>query len=155
MNNKNVSIKEVAKLISTSLAVLGFKKRGNSWYRSNDEVVQVVNLQKSQWGEQYYENLGVLIRILDDTLMPRPARCHLVARLSMLVQNNSGEDYVIDLEKPEPFNNIQRVLGALENSKRIFLEKCSTLKGILKFLKSNSTVIVSADARLFIKESKL
>ena len=32
-------------------------KKSSTWYRSTDEVIQAVNLQKSQYGPSYYVNI--------------------------------------------------------------------------------------------------
>ena len=144
------SIKEIESGVSEALCDLGFKKKGKSWYRVTDETVQVTNLQRSQWGEQYYLNLGILIRALDDTRSPRPSKCHLVARLAMLDSGRDPSDFVIDLEKPEPQKKLKRTLQALASVGRRFLEKCATLKGIRDFLRTDPGVLVSAEAREFL-----
>jgi hypothetical protein len=37
----------------------GFSKTSGSWYRVTNEVITVVQLQKSQYGLQYYVNLAL------------------------------------------------------------------------------------------------
>lgn len=63
----------------------GFAKRSGSWYRSSDEVVTVVELQKSQYGPKYYINLGLWLRALGESTAPKEQSCHVRTRLSSLV----------------------------------------------------------------------
>lgn len=37
----------------------GFKCKNNSWYRLRNDLIQILNIQKSAWGDQYYINLGL------------------------------------------------------------------------------------------------
>jgi hypothetical protein len=144
------SVKEIESGVSEVLCDLGFKKRGRSWYRVTDETVQVTNLQRSQWGEQYYLNFGILIRALDETRSPRPSQCHFVARLAMLVSGRDPNDFVIDLEKAEPQKKLKGTLQTLASVGKTFLEKCATLKGMREFLRTDPGVLVSAEAREFL-----
>jgi hypothetical protein len=52
------------------LAPAGFQRRGASWSRRFDDVVQLVELQRSSFGEQYYLNVGLWLT----TLGPVPQR---------------------------------------------------------------------------------
>lgn len=49
----------------------GFSKRSGSWYRISDEVITVVELQKSQYGLQYYVNLALWLRPLGEVKTPK------------------------------------------------------------------------------------
>lgn len=48
------------------LGPAGFTRKGDSWYRRSEEIVEVVNLQKSQWGAQFYLNYGIWLRALGE-----------------------------------------------------------------------------------------
>ncbi len=37
----------------------GYRCKRTSWYRQVNDVVQIFNIQKSVWGDQYYINLGI------------------------------------------------------------------------------------------------
>jgi len=41
-------------LLDETLGALGFKRKGTLWTRSVNDVYQSVEMQKSQFGEQYY-----------------------------------------------------------------------------------------------------
>ena len=70
-----------AQIIKPRLKELGFKKSGLNWRRSLPDLVHVVNIQRSQWGPEFYINLGVYITALGSDDQPRHNRCHIRARL--------------------------------------------------------------------------
>lgn len=77
----------------------GFEKRSGSWYRRGGEVVSISNLQKSQYGPQYYFNQGFWLRALGDEHFPKSNQAHIVTRLEDLipeVEQRVGE--LLDLE---------------------------------------------------------
>jgi hypothetical protein len=43
--------KELERAIARILKPLGYTKRAATWYREREQVISVVNLQRSQWGE--------------------------------------------------------------------------------------------------------
>lgn len=73
----------------------GFSKKSGSWYRVSDEVITVVELQKSQYGLQYYVNVALWLRALGEANAPKEQACHVRTRLSRLV--GSAEDWLSSL----------------------------------------------------------
>jgi hypothetical protein len=56
----------------------GFLKKGQTWYSCRPEVIGVLELQKSDWADHYYLNIGFFIRSLDPSMEFPPERlCHL------------------------------------------------------------------------------
>ena len=43
---------------------LGFKKSGATWRKDLGEAIAVFNVQKSQWGSDYYLNVGLYFNTL-------------------------------------------------------------------------------------------
>lgn len=88
-------------VIDDPLKKLGFTKKSNSWYLVNEEVVLVVNLQKSQYGEQHYVNLGVALKSFGADGFPKEHLCDIRFRLSSVVPKERREecDIAFDLEK--------------------------------------------------------
>lgn len=79
----------------------GFSKEGGSWYRVTDDVITVVELQKSQYGLQYYVNIALWLRLLGEANMPKEHVCHVRTRLSRLVGNEAGRlEALLDLDVP-------------------------------------------------------
>jgi hypothetical protein len=69
---------------AASLQAAGFKKKGDSWCRHTDDAVLVANLQKSNFGEQYYVNLAVWLKALGTATCPKEHQCHLRIRATSL-----------------------------------------------------------------------
>ncbi|MBV7519968.1 DUF4304 domain-containing protein [Ensifer sp. ENS12] len=64
----------VADAVSSLLKPLGFRRKSSSWYLENDETVLIVNVQRSQFGPQYYLNFSVVIRAI--STVPQPKEYH-------------------------------------------------------------------------------
>src|SRR5687767_3325213 len=75
----------IEEAIAPAMKSNGFKKKARTWWRTTDDSVQVVNLQKSAYGEQLYVNLGLFIRSLGSEQTPPENRCHIRARLELVV----------------------------------------------------------------------
>lgn len=59
-------------IFKTELKRLGFSKKASTWYRTFDEVIQIVNLQKSSWSsDDHYLNIAFYLRALGDDLKPK------------------------------------------------------------------------------------
>jgi hypothetical protein len=81
----------------------GFSKKSGSWYGVNDEVITVVELQKSQYGLQYYVNLALWLRSLGEAKTPKEQACHVRTRLSRIVGSEEGRlSALLDLDVPMP-----------------------------------------------------
>ena len=52
---------DLANILSDFLVPLGFKKKGNWWARNRNEINTLVDLQKSQFGNQFYVNYGFVL----------------------------------------------------------------------------------------------
>jgi hypothetical protein len=76
----------VEKELKALLKGLSFSKRGSTWHRECEEVIQVINLQGSQWSDAFYINLGVYVRCLGEECYPRECFCHVRSRLSRLAR---------------------------------------------------------------------
>jgi capsule polysaccharide export protein KpsC/LpsZ len=62
-----------------------FAKKGGSWFRTGDDVITVVQLQKSNYGLQYYVNVALWLRPLGEATFPKEQTCHVRSRLDDLV----------------------------------------------------------------------
>jgi hypothetical protein len=71
--------------LSKTLEKYDCRRKTNSWYCSNDETVIMVNLQKSQYGEQYYVNFGIALRQLVPEQFPKEQHCNIRFRLASVV----------------------------------------------------------------------
>src|SRR5258708_17263146 len=66
-------------------------KKSGTWYRSTDEVIKAVNLQKSQYGPSYYVNAGWSLRSLGDVKFPKDHQWHVSIRLESLAAERADE----------------------------------------------------------------
>lgn len=75
------AISDIERGISAALRPVGFARSRRNWRRVDEEIVQVVNLQKSQYGDQCFLNIGFFLRQLDpDVTAPVEHRCHVRLR---------------------------------------------------------------------------
>lgn len=63
----------------------GFLKDGPTWRKTSTDAIVVFNIQGSQWGRQFYLNLGTYLRQLGPETAPTEYRCHVRVRLSELM----------------------------------------------------------------------
>ncbi|MDH6434801.1 hypothetical protein M2158_003278 [Streptomyces sp. SAI-144] len=50
----------LAGVISEAVGILGFKRRGGSWYRHSEDLYSIVSIQKSKWDNSCYLNIGFM-----------------------------------------------------------------------------------------------
>jgi hypothetical protein len=73
-------VKVLESAIHGVLKPQGFTKKGATWRRVSNEIISVLNLQKSQWGDDYYINVGVFIKSVGSREDPRKHDCHIRGR---------------------------------------------------------------------------
>jgi hypothetical protein len=66
--------------VHRALKPLGYTKRRSTWWRDRETVIPVVNLQKSQWSDDWYLNLGVYHKALGPDITPNEHGCHIRTR---------------------------------------------------------------------------
>lgn len=115
-----------------------FRRKGNSWYRETEEAVLLVDVQKSNFGEQYYVNLGVLLRHLLDggahRLPPKENQCHIRVRIEALKPDEEAAlKGLLDIEDGglETEERRQAVSSVITRVALPFLNQCGSLAGIL------------------------
>ena len=85
-----------------------FQKKGDSWYLNNGEIISIVNLQKSNYGNQFYVNLAFWINEIEESEYPKPYNSHIVIRLTSLFQERKEYfEEVFDLENPD-YSDLER-----------------------------------------------
>jgi Domain of unknown function (DUF4304) len=102
--------KSLESVFGARLIADGFNKKGSSWYRQAGDMLQLVNLQKSSWGMQFYVNLCCVPAGMDVEGMPMPKvhKCPIQIRLdSMFPAQSADIKEVFDLE-----------LGSISDSER-------------------------------------
>lgn len=135
-----VDSKLVKEALGAPLVEAGFKKKSDSWYWRNDEIVLLVNLQKSQYGDQYYVNCGVALKSLGAVEFPKEHHCHIRFRLTAVVsdEERKGIEAVFDLEN-DSLSDHQRkdeIPRLIRDIALPILNGCSSRDGITEALRS-------------------
>ncbi|WP_437954367.1 DUF4304 domain-containing protein [Sorangium sp. So ce119] len=114
-----------------------FLRKHGSWYHDTEETVLVVDVQRSNFGQQHYINLGIFVKACSQTLArfpPKESECHIRLRLESLMPEADEESVrtLLDLDNQS--------IGSAERQKRIrglvsgiaipFLLQCSTRTGL-------------------------
>ena len=117
------------KTIATSLKTVGFvKKGGQSWYLQGKDSVIVFNLQKSNWDETYYINIGIWLKALGESLFPLHNHCHLTYRVESLFPKQ--RELIINscsLEKSN-IKHLNNLSMFIESQLAPFLQECTNEK---------------------------
>jgi hypothetical protein len=93
--------------ISEVLKSNGFTNKASTWWRKNNEVCFVVNLQKSNFGDQYYVNIGISVIDLALSDFPPAHKCQITTRLSEIVGETGSEDLksILNCESPRDMDD--------------------------------------------------
>jgi len=83
---------EENKILQQSFASIfkehGYTKRRATWYHDTGGFICVFNIQGSQWGKQFYLNLGIYIKELGHKNFPNEYDCHIRTRVDNIIENN-------------------------------------------------------------------
>jgi hypothetical protein len=117
-------------VVDSSFRSHGFNKTGSTWYKDCPESTLVANLQKSQYGDSYYLNLGVWLKALGESLAPKEHQCHIRLRLNNMV--GKSLDQALNMENAELGENDRRqiIAAAVENEAIPWLISCASTDGI-------------------------
>jgi hypothetical protein len=110
----------------------GLEKKSGSWYRRGDEVISISNLQKSQYGPQYYFNQGFWLRQLGDERYPKSNQAHIVTRVEDLLpeaEQRIGELLDLDCEMPDE-QRIEELLALLNQRLVPLIERGDSIAGL-------------------------
>ncbi|QQS28130.1 MAG: DUF4304 domain-containing protein [Sphingobacteriales bacterium] len=69
--------KELASILSEILLQIGFKKKGYYWVVNSAEIVKIINLQKSQFSNNFYINYGYILKSI-----PLEDKMHIYKRVA-------------------------------------------------------------------------
>jgi hypothetical protein len=106
----------------------GFEKKSGSWYRRADEVISVSNLQKSQYGQQYYLNQAFWLCQFGEERSPKESKCHIRARLGSLLPGQADAiGCLLDLDQPmSDEDRIEQLVGLLRERLLPLIERGGT-----------------------------
>ena len=117
--------------LESVLGPVGFIRKGDFWFRSTDEVVEVSNLQKSQYGEQYYLNYALWLRPLGEESFPKEEKCHIRMRAGAIVSSSTELGTLLDLESNvAEVERRSRLADVLTRELLPFAASCRTIEGL-------------------------
>lgn len=99
---RDMDKKALESALGAYLVEEGFRKKASSWYRQAEEALQVVDLQKSTYGLQFYLNLCCVPSGMDVEGMPTPKehKCPIRIRLTAAFPEQRDEiEEIFDLER--------------------------------------------------------
>jgi len=76
-----ITKQEQVQALAQLLKPLGFKKTRSTWHRQTFDTIHTINVQGSQWGPEFYLNVGTYLRALGTELTPPENHCHIRARV--------------------------------------------------------------------------
>jgi hypothetical protein len=109
------------------------EKKSGSWYRRSAETIFVLNLQKSQYGLQYYINVGLWLLALEPAEAPKEHHCPIRTRLDNLVSpaEQARLTTLLDLETLiDEGTRREELLAVLQSILLPTMDACSTLAGL-------------------------
>jgi hypothetical protein len=122
----------------------GFQKRSDTWYRRFPDLVQVLNLQKSQYGDQYYLNVGIYVPSIGaaNSQWPKEHQCHVRARAKTLVSEQSNDiarfESAMDLEDGSVSSDAreQEIERLLDEHVASFFDSAANLEDLHSLIRS-------------------
>jgi hypothetical protein len=112
-----------------TLKVVGFARKGHSWFKNGGDSTVVLNLQKSDFDAKYYVNLGVWLKALGHVAFPSENECHIQARLTSVFPEHSE---MIDraCQLAGDANEVAELLAFLTEEFAPFCDDCLTIDGL-------------------------
>jgi hypothetical protein len=132
--------KALLKVFDECLRPKGFRRKASTWYLEREEAILLVNLQRSQWGPQYYVNLAVWLKALGACSFPKQHLCHVRERLCSLVGKQLSSALSFEgFAGSIPEHTKQTIVDALVQHGIPFLERWSTLRGVREMIERSQT----------------
>ena len=122
--------KELVDIIDKKFKPLGFKRKGNYWQLNGTEIIKVICLQKSSFGNLYYINYGFNFVHLDY----QGASMHVFHGLGSSDQNeNELIKSLLDFENDiDSATRKTKLTEIIENILKVELDKINSEKDVLR-----------------------
>lgn len=132
----------------------GFEKKHGTWYSHAPEVIALTNLQKSQYGRQYYLNQAFWLNELGAAKYPKEWDCHVRSRLELLAPDAVQTlRRVLDLDSPISDEDRDHELWKLLESRLLpNLDRARSAAGLRDLITDwpSGAALVSLDAQLLL-----
>jgi len=136
--------KRLIQLLDTFLTRHGFRKKSNTWYAYEGDIIKVIYLQKSSYSNLYYVNLSIYFQAIQYATMPKESECHLRTRLdNELVGYDKEYDYLFDLGKQHVDNDSYKeaLNSCVENVILPQLDLIKTKEGFQQIIERNPVML--------------
>ncbi|MEM6817059.1 MAG: DUF4304 domain-containing protein [Bacteroidota bacterium] len=137
--------KKLVAILDDELKSLGFQRKSTSWYLDQDEIIQVINLQKSSYSNLFYVNISIYIKAIEPPKgLPKEEQCHIRTRLDRtMVDAPKNYDYLFDLENVTLNDKDYKREMSECVAKNIIpqLESINSKEGVLKVAEKNSVML--------------
>lgn len=133
--------KQLKTIIDDVLRPLGFTNKRSAWYRHRQDTILIVDLQKSDFGGQYYVNLSVVLRGLNADDYPREEFGHVRKRLDRIIEQREYANVAFDLEDTSITSSERQLrISQLIARGAEWLEGLSMVEVLTRELRSNESL---------------
>jgi hypothetical protein len=146
----------VKNLFKEAALEIGFSKKAEYYYRSHKDLLHVIGLRKSRWGDYYSIWLGVSIKAINNWEYPQIHKCHVQCCAEHFVEDRNAllaalneEDYW----KTDADSRRDILKLALTSSLFYFFNQTDTLDGLRHYILNggNAMLAVNVAAKDFLK----
>ena len=134
----------------------GFIKKGQTWDFFGKDVIVVVNLQKCDWGEYYFINVGFYLKAFGEVDFPLDNQCHLGYRAENFFPEKRGLILVgCSLEKGTP-EILADLVEFLDDQFIPFLKECTEVSKLQELMAKGilNRGLVLREARRYLSGSE-
>jgi len=122
----------------------GFRCKRTSWYRRVNDVIQILNIQKSVWSNLYYINIGFdpydeTCCFPKDYSFPPEYKFRIRFRAEEIVEN---KDVLCSLDFEQPFSDRDVYIMDLIKDCLSFMDSLSTKEKVLSYHKKRYPNII-------------
>lgn len=117
-------------VVAESFSNHKFRKKADTWYYDCPETLLVANLQKSQYGDSYFINLGVWLKSLGESSAPKENHCHIRIRLESIMGKSIEQALNMEYVGLDEVERNQIIEAAIESAAIPFLMSCNTIDKI-------------------------
>ncbi len=132
-------------MINDTFTINGFSKKGSYYYSYNDDLIFAIGLQKSNYSNSYYINIGIIVKKLNPDLQnPRDVDGDIRARFDF---ENDGK--YLDCFELQQFNEVdnEKINRYLQDNINIYVKSVTSLDKLKLLLKSKPVMLYQTTSR--------
>lgn len=165
----------IIQTIAPILKQAGFRKFASHWIYTYSEMIVVLNLQKSRWGNMFYINLGCYLTALGKNKQPRVYQCQIRTSIQAISATTKDRDRItsaLDFEQiqlvreqlsiasilsktrrnqvTKTANNVQIIATAVQNVAIPWLLSCKNTAAVKHQIKKYQVSDIQIDAKHYL-----